>query len=69
MKSDLPRGKWERIWVGFASHQAWKADCKVFCFFLVCGTKPSGRTANRILLTSFVSVTNSGAVSAVYLSY
>jgi len=65
MKSDFPWGMWELIWGRFAGHQACKANCKAFSFFLVCGTKPSGRTANHILLMSFVNVTVRGAVSIV----
>jgi len=71
MKSDFPRGMWQRIWSGFASHQAWKANCKALCFFLVWGRKPSGRNTSHILLMSFVNVTNRDGVytSTVYRSY
>jgi len=69
MKSDFPRGMWKRIWGGFASHQAWKANCKAIRFFLVWGTKPSARSTNHILLVSCVNVTNRGGVHTVYRSY
>jgi len=69
MKIDFPRGMWESMWGGFATHQIWKANCKALRFFLVGGTKPPGCSTNHILLMSFVNVTNRGAVYTVYRSY